>query len=181
MSFDLDAQLRALHELERRTDDWDTATKDSLGQMRQLSDELQKQAWQRCLQALRAQPQLQEQLRELAADPVVYAVWRRLGILKPSLDERIEQALLPVRPLLHAHGGDVEILKIEAPDTVRLRLTGSCEGCPASAVTLAAGVVRAIRNACPEIQRVIDESSNPDSAMPEETVSPFAPEQAECN
>ena len=176
MPFELEQQLRALDALERQTDTWESSERELLSKMRQLSDGLQKEAWQRALQALQEQPEAREQLRALASDPVVYAVWRRFGLLKPSLDERIEQALLPVRPSLHAHGGDVEILEIVLPDTVRLRLTGSCEGCPASAITLAAGVVRAIRSACPEIKKVVDVSSEAASNMPDDTVSPFSAE-----
>lgn len=174
MNFELEARLRQLDALERETDAWNEAQRETLMQLRSLSDEIQQEAWQRVLRRLRQDAGFEPALRELAADPVVYAVLRRFGLLRPSLDERIHAALKPVRPMLHAHGGDVEIAEIRPPDTVLLRMTGACDGCPASAVTLAAGVVRAIRDACPEILSVQDISTGTPSPMPQDTVSPFA-------
>ena len=50
------------------------------------------------------------------------------------------------------HGGDVELLGIDADaGAVRLRLLGSCDGCPSSSVTLQMAVERAITAAAPEI------------------------------
>lgn len=174
MNFDLNAQLTRLDALERETDAWDPQQRELLMQLRQASDAVQKEAWQRALASLREEPACGGVLRDMVGDPVVYAVLRRFGLLKASLDERIEQALLPVRPLLHAHGGDVEIVEIRPPDTVLLRMTGACEGCPASAITLTAGVIRAIRSACPEIVRIQDLTAGDLAAMPADTVSPFA-------
>ncbi len=46
-------------------------------------------------------------------------------------------ALDSVRPYLGSHGGDVELLGVdEDAGAVHLRLLGSCDGCPSSAVTL---------------------------------------------
>ncbi len=174
MSFDLEHLLLELDGLERRTDDWDEAQRALLKSLRGGSDRLQREAWQRALSRLRQEPGLEPLLRELAADPVIYAVLRRFGLLRASLDERIAEALRPVRPLLHAHGGDVEIVEIRPPDTLLLRMTGACEGCPASAITLAAGVVRAIRAACPELVEIRELSGAALPSMPADTVSPFA-------
>ena len=53
------------------------------------------------------------------------------------------------------HGGDVELLDIDADaGAVHLRLLGSCDGCPSSAVTLQLAVERAIVEAAPEIVRI---------------------------
>jgi Fe-S cluster biogenesis protein NfuA len=60
-----------------------------------------------------------------------------------------------VRPFLATHGGDVELLAIdEAVGAVQLRLLGSCDGCPSSAITLQMAVERAIVEAAPEIMRI---------------------------
>jgi Fe-S cluster biogenesis protein NfuA len=66
---------------------------------------------------------------------------------------RVERALAAVRPTLAAHGGDVELLAI-ADGTVRLRLTGSCDGCPSSAATMRLAIEQAIREHAPEIESV---------------------------
>ena len=64
----------------------------------------------------------------------------------------MEAALASVRPLLSSHGGDVELLELdEEVGAVRLRLLGSCDGCPSSAITLQSAVEGAILKAAPEI------------------------------
>jgi Fe-S cluster biogenesis protein NfuA/nitrite reductase/ring-hydroxylating ferredoxin subunit len=70
-----------------------------------------------------------------------------------SLEARIVQALDEVRPYLKSHGGNVELLGVEG-NVARLRLEGSCSGCPSSAVTLRLAVEEAVYKAAPEIERV---------------------------
>jgi Fe-S cluster biogenesis protein NfuA len=56
---------------------------------------------------------------------------------------------------LAQHGGDVELLDLDADaGAVLLRLLGSCDGCPSSAITLQMAVERAITEAAPEITRI---------------------------
>jgi Fe-S cluster biogenesis protein NfuA len=74
------------------------------------------------------------------------------GLHPKDLVGRVEDALARVRPLLASHGGDVELLDVDPKaNAVRLRLLGSCDGCPSSAVTLQTAVERAITEAAPEI------------------------------
>ena len=69
-----------------------------------------------------------------------------------------------MRPFLGAHGGDVELLDIDADaGAVQLRLLGSCDGCPSSAVTLQMAVEQAIVEAAPEI--VIIDVEEPSTAV----------------
>jgi Fe-S cluster biogenesis protein NfuA len=91
------------------------------------------------------------------------------GLHPDTLEHRVEEALAKVRPLLGAHAGDVELLDIDAgAGAVRLRLLGSCDGCPSSAVTLQMAVERAIVEAAPEIVRIdVDQpSTEPARAAP---------------
>ena len=77
------------------------------------------------------------------------------GLHPESLDNRLEAALESVRPFLAQHGGDVELLDVDlGAGAVLLRLLGSCDGCPSSAVTLQHAVERAIVEAAPEIVRI---------------------------
>jgi len=74
------------------------------------------------------------------------------GLHPERVDARVQRALAGVRPFLAQHGGDVELLEIDADaGAVLLRLLGSCEGCPSSAITLQHAVERAITEAAPEI------------------------------
>ncbi len=67
-----------------------------------------------------------------------------------DLQRRVTQALEMVRPYLHSHGGDVELLEI-SPAGVRLRMKGSCHGCPSSAATLRDSIERAICELAPDV------------------------------
>jgi Fe-S cluster biogenesis protein NfuA len=90
------------------------------------------------------------------------------GLHPEALECRVEGALAQVRPLLRGHGGDVELLDID-PDAgaVRLRLLGSCDGCPSSSITLQLAVERAIVEAAPEIVRIdVDQPAQPASSVP---------------
>ncbi|MBN3871437.1 NifU family protein [Nostoc sp. JL33] len=103
-------------------------------------------------------------LRHAVADEVVYAVLLYHELVKPPklpLSQRVETALEEVRPGLKSHNGDVELVAIKPPDTVEIRLIGTCSSCPASTLTLSQGVEQAIKNHCPEITKVVAASNNP--------------------
>jgi len=99
------------------------------------------------LERLGAQLGPAEAERLAGADPAV--AWL-FGAYSVGVDERAgaEAALDGVRPYLHSHGGDVEVL--DARDgVVRVRLSGACSGCTASTVTLRRGVEEALRDGFP--------------------------------
>ncbi len=56
-----------------------------------------------------------------------------------------EAALAPILPYIASHGGAVEVLDVN-DGIVRLRLSGACSGCTASAVTLTEGIEEALRD-----------------------------------
>jgi Fe-S cluster biogenesis protein NfuA len=94
-------------------------------------------------------------LEQLADDDLVASLLAIHGLHPVPVEDRVEAALQSVRPFLAHHDGDVELLAID-PDlgAVMLRLLGSCDGCPSSAVTLQLAVERAIVEAAPEISRI---------------------------
>jgi len=73
---------------------------------------------------------------------------------------RAEEALDAARPYLKSHGGGVELLEVEE-GVARVRLTGSCNGCPSSATTLKSAVEEVLTGAVPEIARV--EAAEPEA------------------
>jgi Fe-S cluster biogenesis protein NfuA len=88
----------------------------------------------------------------ILADELLVSLLVANGLHPDELHVRIARALDSVRPFLAGHGGDVELLDIdERVGAVRLRLLGSCDGCPSSAITLRMTVERAITDAAPEI------------------------------
>jgi len=57
-------------------------------------------------------------------------------------------ALEQVRPYVHEHGGEVEVLSVEH-GVVRVQLSGACSGCTSAAATLRDGVEEALREGLP--------------------------------
>ena len=73
-----------------------------------------------------------------------------------DLPARLGAALEKVRPYLGSHGGDVEVLDVDAgAGSVTIRLLGSCDGCPSSSATLKMAVEDAIHEGAPEIAHII--------------------------
>jgi len=83
------------------------------------------------------------------------------GLHPLSLETRVNLALEKVRPYMHSHGGDVEILGVRDDGVVQLRLDGTCHGCPSSRVTLKFAVEKAIYESAPDAAgiEVIGESN----------------------
>ncbi|MFC7488518.1 NifU family protein [Knoellia sp. CPCC 206453] len=106
-----------------------------------------------------------EVLAALAADDLVASLLLVHGLHPYDVGQRVEQALESVRPYLGSHGGDVELLEVSDEGTVRLRLLGSCDGCPSSSVTLKLAVEGAIETAAPEITRIEVEDAEPSGAQ----------------
>ena len=67
--------------------------------------------------------------------------------------EKVEEILKQLRPSLQADGGDVELVDV-VDGVVKLRLKGSCAGCPMSQMTLAFGIERVLKEKVPEIKKV---------------------------
>ena len=89
----------------------------------------------------------------LTGDPKVAPVLLLHGLHPEDLHCRVERALDRVRPYLFSHGGNVELVGIEG-GRVRLRLEGSCQGCPSSAQTLRGAVEEAIAEAAPDAEGI---------------------------
>jgi Fe-S cluster biogenesis protein NfuA/nitrite reductase/ring-hydroxylating ferredoxin subunit len=69
------------------------------------------------------------------------------------VEDRVREALESVRPYLESHGGDVDLVAIDG-DVVRLRMSGTCDGCPSSTMTLKLAIEDAIQRMAPEVERV---------------------------
>lgn len=104
-------------------------------------------------------------LAGLAADTTVSSLLLVHGLHPYDITTRVEKALESVRPYLGSHGGDVELLDISDEGVVRLRLLGSCDGCPSSSVTLTLAVEGAVEAAAPEVT-AIEVQTKDDSAVP---------------
>ena len=73
--------------------------------------------------------------------------------MSETVETRVKAALAEIRPQIQADGGDIDLVAIE-DNIVKVKLRGSCVGCPMSALTLKAGVERIIKQQVPEVKSV---------------------------
>jgi Fe-S cluster biogenesis protein NfuA/nitrite reductase/ring-hydroxylating ferredoxin subunit len=100
----------------------------------------------------------------LLADKAVAGLLVLHDLHPQSTEERVLAALDRVRPYLGSHAGDVEYLGLDDDGTVRLRLAGSCDGCPSSALTVKMAIEKGIEDVAPEVTKVEVEGMVPESA-----------------
>jgi Fe-S cluster biogenesis protein NfuA len=106
-------------------------------------------------------------LDALADDELVASLLLVHGLHPHDVTTRVSAALDSVRPYLGSHGGDVELLDVDDGGVVRIRLLGSCDGCPSSAVTLQLAVEGAIEAAAPEVTSIeVDTPTGSTNASP---------------
>ena len=138
----LESLLHALGELEE-----EGARRSALDAVRALLD-LHRDVLARMLEL--AGPEI---CRVLAEDEVVSGLLLLHGVHPLTVDERVAGALDQVRPYMSSHGGGVELLHVR-DGVVRLRLEGSCHGCPSSQATMRHAVEGAIAERAPDVIRV---------------------------
>jgi Fe-S cluster biogenesis protein NfuA/nitrite reductase/ring-hydroxylating ferredoxin subunit len=97
-------------------------------------------------------------LDALAGDRLVAGLLLVHGLHPHDVTTRVAKALDDVRPYLGSHGGDVELVDVSEEGVVRLRLLGSCDGCPSSSVTLKLAVEGAVESAAPEVTAIVVET-----------------------
>jgi len=95
-------------------------------------------------------------LGTLADDPLVGSLLLLHDLHPLDVDARIQEALDRVRPYLGSHAGGVQYLGVHG-GVARLRLEGSCHGCPSSTVTVKLAIEGAVAEAAPEVSEVVVE------------------------
>ncbi|MBL4756728.1 MAG: NifU family protein [Rhizobiales bacterium] len=176
----LDELLSDIARLESVFDQWDENQKSAVENYRKSVDDLHREAFRRFIASVKSDPAAMAGLKSALGDEIVYAVLRHFELIRPSLQERVEEALDSIRPMLASHGGDVELVAVRPPDQVDVRFIGACDGCPASMLTFTAGVKKAIETHCPEITKIaqIRGLADPSAANGGvQFVSPFAVSQ----
>jgi Fe-S cluster biogenesis protein NfuA len=69
---------------------------------------------------------------------------------------KVEEVIEIMRPAIQADGGDIALLDVDS-DTgvVTVELSGACVSCPASTVTMKAGIERIMRDRVPGVTSVV--------------------------
>lgn len=99
-------------------------------------------------------------VEQISQDPIVHTLLEMYDL--PEDDERtqVERALEDVYPYFQSHGGKLDLLGVEN-GRVRVRLSGSCEGCPGTATTLQRVVEDALREGFPGFSELMAEEPPP--------------------
>ena len=132
---------------------------EAVARLDRLVQELEADGDERALELLELVDAIHRPALELiAAGELEHPIARALLAMYDlaPLEERIlvEEALDAVRPYIHSHGGEVELLEV-ADGFVHLRLSGSCHGCAGSAVTLQRGIEAALRERYPGFRGLV--------------------------
>jgi Fe-S cluster biogenesis protein NfuA/nitrite reductase/ring-hydroxylating ferredoxin subunit len=112
--------------------------------------ELYGEGLERIFAALEDAPALRE---ALAQDGVVASLLLIHGLYPVPLAERVEQALVSVRPYMESHGGGVELVRLDG-NVAHLRLLGGCDGCAASSSTMELAIREALEEAAPDLDGI---------------------------
>ena len=72
-----------------------------------------------------------------------------------SFEEKVNEMIGQIRPMLQGHGGDIELISIEDDKTVKVKLQGACAGCPGARATLKQGVEKLMKEKIPELKEVV--------------------------
>src|SRR5579872_430773 len=110
--------------------------------------------------------QVRERMLDAFAEDDLIAHLLLLHDLHPvDVETRVLRALEEVRPYLQSHGGNVELLGIDE-GVAKLRLQGSCSGCPSSTMTLKLAIEEAIQKAAPDLDGIEAEGVAAPAAVP---------------
>ena len=77
------------------------------------------------------------------------------GVTGPLAERALQVLDELINPRIAAHGGAVELVDV-AEDVIYVRMTGGCQGCAASALTLRQGIERMVREEIPEVRDIVD-------------------------
>lgn len=68
----------------------------------------------------------------------------------------VEAVIEIIRPAIQADGGDILLVDVDdSTGRVTVELTGACVGCPASSVTMKAGIERIMKDRVPGVTEVV--------------------------
>lgn len=96
-------------------------------------------------------------LEQVALDPVVGTLLSTyslgVDVDAAAVDRVVQIALDDVRPYVHSHGGEIEVLSV-TDGVVSLRMHGTCNGCTAASDTVESRIEVALREHWVDFRRV---------------------------
>ena len=121
----------------------------AVAQLATLVETLERDGDERALMLLALMDDIHRPALELIVEgqvehPVALALLSMYGLA--AVDERIEaeEALDEIRPYIEGHGGALELVDVQ-DGVISVRMSGACNGCAASAMTLQRGIETKLR------------------------------------
>ena len=139
-----------LGEIEALTD---PNARSKAAEMAQVLLELYGEGLARMMEVVAQGAEGEKAFEAFAEDELISHLLLLHGLHPLDVETRVDRALEEVRPYLQSHGGDVELLGIEG-GVARVRMEGSCDGCPSSAVTLKLAIEEAVLKAAPDLEGI---------------------------
>jgi Fe-S cluster biogenesis protein NfuA/nitrite reductase/ring-hydroxylating ferredoxin subunit len=131
----------------------DPHAKSKAAEMAQVLLELYGEGLARMMEVVAQGEESERAFKVFAEDELISHLLLLHGLHPLDVETRVVQALEEVRPYLESHGGNVELLGVEG-GVARVRMEGSCDGCPSSAVTLKLAIEEAILKAAPDLEGI---------------------------
>jgi Fe-S cluster biogenesis protein NfuA/nitrite reductase/ring-hydroxylating ferredoxin subunit len=131
----------------------DPHAKSKAAEMAQVLLELYGEGLARMMEVVAQGEESERAFKVFAEDELISHLLLLHGLHPLDVETRVVQALEEVRPYLQSHGGNVEFLGIEGA-VARVRMEGSCDGCPSSAVTLKLAIEEAVLKAAPDLEGI---------------------------
>ena len=79
---------------------------------------------------------------------------------------KVEQVIEVIRPAIQADNGDIYLRGVDEENgVVSVEPVGACVSCPASTVTLKAGIERIMKDRVPGVTEVVDVGAPTESAV----------------
>ncbi|MDD2646902.1 MAG: NifU family protein [Patescibacteria group bacterium] len=76
-------------------------------------------------------------------------------VMTKNIKIAIEEVLEEIRPMLHSHGGDIELVEwLEKGKTAQVRFVGGCATCPMAQMTFKNLVEASLKEKLPEIKKI---------------------------
>lgn len=143
----------AVDEAARAVEELDPAAREAAQRLRSAVEDAHREALTTIVRRLRADEGGREALYELVDEPLVHMLFLLHGIIRPDPMTLSRNVLDTVRPGLQSHGGDVELVSIE-DGVAYVRLSGACNGCSMSSVTMRTTVEEALVSGVPAVKSV---------------------------
>lgn len=76
-------------------------------------------------------------------------------MVEVNIRQQVEEIVAEIRPTIQSHGGEIEMVDL-VDGILRVRLSGTCDACSFSSMTLAFGLERVLLQRVPEIKGVVN-------------------------